>query len=94
MSNEEKIKELEERVAKLEKIERDRKTRAIIKICFKIICFIVIVIMCYKLYLYIKPYVQKVDEFKEFEDNLNIRNGSLSDFDLNKYLDYLNPNGN
>ena len=83
MNYEEKIAELEERIAKLEKIEKKRKTKMIISLCVKLVVFIVILILAYKLYLYVKPYFSTLNELYEFKNSLNLNGGGLGGFDIN-----------
>ncbi len=82
MSNEEKIAILEQRISKLEKIEKNRKIRNIIYITIKVICFIVMLVIIFNLYLMVKPYFEDLSQIKDIKDELNINN----DIDLNEFL--------
>ncbi len=82
MSNEEKIAILEQRISKLEKIEKNRKIRNIIYITIRVICFIVMLVIIFNLYLMVKPYFEDLSQIKDIKDELNINN----DIDLNEFL--------
>ena len=82
MSTEEKIKNLEERVAHLEKIERDRRTRKIIMICLKVAFYLIIFGIMIFLLLKLKTYYDQLNNLKNFD----FSNTSLGDFDLSNYF--------
>ena len=50
MSNEEKILDLEKRLAALEKVERRRKLMSRISLGFKLVITIALAVVCYKVY--------------------------------------------
>ena len=84
MNSEEKIKELEERIVKLEKIEKRRKITKYISIGIKVLIIIVIGIFVYKAYTIIDSYKQQIDKIT------NIQNGLDSSGDyLQEQLDKL-----
>lgn len=61
MNYEEKIKELNERIEVLEKAEHKRIAKKRIEITFNIIKLIIFILLLIKVYLYIKPYKEKID---------------------------------
>lgn len=61
MNYEEKIKELNERIEILEKAEHKRIVKKRIEITFNIIKLIIFILLLIKVYLYIKPYKEKID---------------------------------
>ena len=72
---ENKIKELELRLARLEKIESRRQTFKIVKIVIKVIVLLTILFALYTGYNYvnetiIKPYKMAVDEIKDTYDSV------------------------
>ena len=86
MSSEERIKNLEERVAKLEKIEKDRKTRRIIMICIKLFFYLAIIIAMVVLMLKLKTYYDTLTNLKNLGSGFNLDTSSLSDFDITNYF--------
>ena len=64
MTSEEKIKDLETRIEKLEKIERRRKIRNIIILCIYGVVVLTIVVSLIVLYNKLKPYKEKIDNLK------------------------------
>ncbi len=77
-----KIKELEGRLSRLEKIENKRQTFKIIKIVIKIIIALAILFGIWMGYNYvnetiIKPYKETVDEIKGTYDNVKSYDFSL-----------------
>ena len=79
---EDKIKELEARLSRLEKIETRRQTFKIIKIVIKLIILLVILFGLWTGYNYvnetfIKPYKDTVDEIKGAYDNVKSYDFSL-----------------
>ena len=80
LSTEERITELENRVAKLEKIEKDRKTKRIIVICIKLAFYIGIIIAMYLLFKKIMPVYNQVNDIRNA-----FGGGSSSSLDLNNY---------
>ena len=79
---ENKIKELEARLSRLEKIENKRQTFKIIKIVIKIIVLLALLFGLWMGYNYvnetiIKPYKETVDEIKGTYDNVKNYDFSL-----------------
>ena len=70
MNNEEKIRELTERIEKLEKAENKRITKKRIEIGLKITKVLIIIILIFIAYSYIKPYKEKIDNINEKVDNV------------------------
>ena len=89
MNYEEKITELEDRIKKLEKIEKKRKIGKIIKFSIKLIITLVIIIFIYKAYLFVKPYKEKIDNLSKIEEKINDGTNSIKGA-----LDKLNIFGN
>ncbi len=83
MTNEEKIAILEQRISKLETIEKNRRTRNIIYITIKVVCFIVMLVIMFSLYLMIKPYFDDLNQIKDINNNLNLHDN----IDLNEFLE-------
>ena len=86
MDYEEKIRELTERVEKLEKAEHKRVVKRRIEIISKIIIIIVVLALLYMAYVYvnnnyIKPYKEKIDSASEkIEKVENYINDKFSGF--------------
>ena len=89
MSNEEKIIELEKRVAALEKIEKDRRTRKIIVICIKLFFYIALIIALIVMAFKLKSYFDQLNNIKNLGNNFNLNSDTLKDFDINNYLNGL-----
>jgi len=89
MSNEEKIIELEKRVAALEKIEKDRRTRKIIVICIKLFFYIALIIALIVMAFKLKTYFDQLNNIKNLGNNFNLNSDTLKDFDINNYLNGL-----
>ncbi len=89
MNLEEKVNELETRIAKLEKIERDRRTRKIIMIVVKIVIYLMIIGSMLFLLSKLKVYYDQVTNLK---DTFNLNGKSLDNFNLKDYniSDYFN----
>ena len=86
-SLEEKIKLLENRVNYLEKMESKRKRNKLIKIILKLISYIIILILIYTGYNYLKVnYLDPYDNFKK-EVNENINN--IKNYDYNSIINGL-----
>lgn len=83
VSNEEKIKELEERVARLEKIEKDRRTRRIIAICIKAFFYIIMIVALVILITKLKAYY---DQLTNLKNGFNFDTSSLEGLDFSNYL--------
>ncbi len=86
MSTEEKIKNLEERVAKLEKIEKDRRTRKIIAICIKVVFYLAIIIAMVILMSKLKTYYDSLSNLRNLGNGFNFDSSSLEGLDINNYL--------
>lgn len=76
---ENKIKVLESRISRLEKIESKRKTFKIIKVCMKIVILLAILFGLWMGYNYvnetiIKPYKETVDEIKDTYNDIKDNN--------------------
>ena len=70
MYYEEKINELNERIEYLEKKEKRRTIKAGISIAYKLIKLLIIIFLLYKVYMYIKPYKEKIDTIDEKVNNV------------------------
>ena len=84
-SSEERIQELEKRVATLEAIEKRRKVKMIIGIALRVVMFIIIIITIIKLYLYVKPYFEQLSQLSDFKNSLNLNGNDLKNFDLSNF---------
>ena len=95
MTKDEKIAELESRIEKLEKIERNRKIRNIILLCIYGVIVIGLVVVLFVFYQKIKPYKEDLDNLKNFGNNLKQDTivggdngfGDFSDF-FNDFFNY------
>ena len=70
MSSEEKIKELTERIEKLEKAEKKRVIKKRIEIAWGLAKLIVLVVLVFMAWSYIKPYKEKIDLVSEKVDKV------------------------
>ena len=70
MNNEEKIKELTERIEFLEKKEHNRIIKRRIELSFKLIKLLIILFLLFKVYTYIKPYKEKIDNMENKVDTV------------------------
>ncbi len=84
MSNEEKILDLEKRLAALEKVERRRKLMNRISLGFKLVITIALVVVCYKIYLTLSEYKEKLDQIESIQDKLSVSSDLLEE-QLNKF---------
>lgn len=86
MNYEEKIKELNERIEVLEKAEHKRIVKKRIEITFNIIKLIIFILLLIKVYLYIKPYKEKID-------NIDAKVDTVEDYVKDKWnnLQKYNP---
>ena len=84
-SSEERIQELEKRVATLEAIEKRRKVKMIIGIALRVVMFIIIIITIIKLYLYVKPYFEQLSQLNDFKNSLNLNSDGLKNFDISNF---------
>ena len=86
MSNEEKIKDLEARLVKLEKVEKRRKIGVIINVCAYALLLIFVIVACVKIYLFVKPIKEAVDNFKSLGTSKidEIKDG-FGNFDLSDF---------
>ena len=84
MSNEEKILDLEKRLAALEKVERRRKLMSRISLGFKLVITIALAVVCYKVYLTLSEYKEKLDQIQSIQDKLSVSSDLLEE-QLNKF---------
>ena len=70
MSSEEKVKELEERIEKLEKAENKRVIKKRIELAWGLIKLIVLIVLVFMAWNYIKPYKEKIDAASEKVDKV------------------------
>ena len=70
MNSEEKIRELTERIEKLEKAENKRVIKRRIQITFSIIKLLIIIVLLIMAYNYIKPYKEKIDNVTDKVDKV------------------------
>ena len=84
-SSEERIQELEKRVAALEAIEKRRKIKMIIGIAIRVVIFIIIIVAIIKLYLYVKPYFEQLSQLSNFKNSLNLNSDGLKNFDISNF---------
>jgi len=86
MNYEEKINELETRIAKLEAIEHRRKIKNIIVYSLYGAVVLLLVIFLSILYSKLKPYKEQLDNLKEFGNNLKTDN-IIDGYDSENYGD-------
>ena len=70
MSSEEKIKALEERIEVLEKAEHKRNVKKGIKLAWGLTKLIVVIVLVFMAWSYIKPYKEKIDMVSEKVDKV------------------------
>ncbi len=70
MSSEEKIKELTERIEKLEKAEGKRVIKKRLEIAWGLTKLLVVIILLFMAWNYIKPYKEKIDLVSEKVDKV------------------------
>lgn len=70
MNYEEKIKELTERIEVLEKAEHKRIIKKRVELTYKIIKILIIILLLFMLYSYIKPYKEKIDNIENKVDTV------------------------
>ena len=70
MNNEEKIRELTERIEKLEKAENKRVIKRRIEIAWGLFKLLVIIVLLIMAYNYIKPYKEKIDNVTDKVDKV------------------------
>ncbi len=90
---EEKIKELETRLEKLEKIENRRKIRNYIVLGIYGVILLTVVVGVLYFYYKIKPYKEKLDNLKDWGSNLKIDNvidGSDNNYNFGGFDDFFN----
>ena len=94
---EDKIKELEERIEKLEKIENRRKVKNILLLSFYGTIVIILIACGFYFYYKFKPYKEKLDSLQSFTNGLKRDevidgdNGFNYDFGgLDGYEDFFN----
>ena len=85
LSTEEKINELEARIAALEKIEKDRRRRKIIAICVKVVFYLIMIIAMVILALKLKTYYDQLTKLNGLT-NFNLNGSSFEGLDINNYL--------
>ena len=68
---EEKLNDLDKRLAALEKIEKRRKLWNRINLGFKLLVFIALAIVFFKVYSTLKTYKQKLDQITNLQEKLN-----------------------
>ena len=79
MKYEEEIKKLNERVQKLEKIEKRRQITKWVKLGIDLVVIIVLVIMFFKAYAFIKQYKEQLDKLKSLEDKITVSGDYLQE---------------
>ena len=72
MNYEEEIKNLNERVIKLEKAEKKRQIAKWIKLGIDLIGLIILVILFFKAYAFLKQYKEQLDKLKSLEDKITV----------------------
>ncbi len=72
MNYEEEIKKLNERVVKLEKAEKKRQIAKWIKLGIDLIGLIILVILFFKAYAFLKQYKEQLDKLKSLEDKITV----------------------
>ena len=72
MNYEEEIKNLNERVVKLEKAEKKRQIAKWIKLGIDLVGLIILVILFFKAYAFLKQYKEKLDKLKSLEDKITV----------------------
>ena len=70
MNNEDKIRELTERIEKLEKAENKRIFKKRIEIAWGLIKLLIIIVLLIMAYNYIKPYKEKIDNVTDKVDKV------------------------
>ncbi len=87
MNIEEKLNDLDKRLAALEKVEKRRKIMARINLGFKAVLLVVLVIVFFKAYSYLKTFKEKIDQIQSIEDKLNVTETFLQEQldNLNKF---------
>ena len=70
MSSEEKIKELTEKIEKLEKAENKRVIKKRLEIAWGLTKLLVVIILLFMAWNYIKPYKEKIDLVSEKVDKV------------------------
>jgi len=70
MNNEDKIRELTERIEKLEKAENKRVIKKRIEIAWGLFKLLVIIVLLIMAYNYIKPYKEKIDNVTDKVDKV------------------------
>jgi hypothetical protein len=72
MNYEEEIKNLNERVVKLEKAEKKRQIAKWIKLGIDLVGLIILVILFFKAYAFLKQYKEQLDKLKSLEDKITV----------------------
>ena len=84
-----KIEELEQRILKLEQIEKKRRTMKIISICIKAFVYLIMLILLVKLFIFVKPYFDQLSGLNDLKNNFNLNGDNSCNIDLNQYLEGL-----
>ena len=79
MTKDEKIADLEQRLARLEKIEKIIKIMSGISLGFKLIVIIILAIVTYKVYNTLITYKEKLDQVQNITDKLSTAEGFLGE---------------
>ena len=90
MNTEEKLNDLNTRLAKLEKIEHRRKIWSYINLGFKLIFLVILIFVFFKVYDFVKSYKEKLDKVTSIEEKLGATEGFLDEQleNINKYLKF------
>ena len=83
---EDKVKDLEKRVQKLENIEHKRKTKAIVTAVIKISVYVLLLIAAFFAFKYVKETV--IDPYRETIEEIEGVKDTSSDL-INKYKSYI-----
>ena len=86
ISLEDKVKDLEKRVLKLENIEHKRKTKAIVTAVIKISVYVLLLIAAFFAFKYVKETV--IDPYRETIEEIEGVKDTSSDL-INKYKSYI-----
>lgn len=84
-----KIEELEQRILKLEQIEKKRRTMKIISICIKAFVYLIMLILLIELFIFVKPYFDQLSGLNDLKNNFNLNGDNSGNIDLNQYLEGL-----
>ena len=87
MSLEEQVKVLTEKVDKLEKIEKKRQRLKWIKISLKVLFYVIIIVLIYIGYRYLKT--NYLDPYDKWKNNIQTNVNSLKDYDYKSLFEGL-----